>query len=287
MPANHTLKGKTVIITGAAGGIGAATARVLHSRGANVVLTDLNQAAVEGVADELGRRRTLPVALDVTDMAAMAEAVAFAAGHFGAVDVVFANAGIAADPPTTVAGIDPRQFERVVEVDLFGVWRTVRAALPQIVANRGYVLITSSAYAYINGVINAPYAMAKAAVSQLGRALRIELAGTGATAGVLYPGWVNTGIARNAFGSHDTVTRLVAHAYPPVLRSAIEPEKVADKVAVGIVKRSPRIVVPGRWIPYIALNGLLNPLSDALLVRDRTTQILIRELEQSSLAVNR
>jgi NAD(P)-dependent dehydrogenase (short-subunit alcohol dehydrogenase family) len=145
----------------------------------------------------------------------------------------------------------------------------------------GYILITSSLYAYLNGVINAPYAMSKAAVAQLGRALRVELAGTGASAGVLYPGWVNTGIARNAFGGHDTVTRLVAHAYPPLLRDAIEPERVAEKAVAGIVKRSPRIVVPRRWIPYIVLNGLLDPLSDALLTRDRMTEGLIKELEQS------
>lgn len=79
-----------------------------------------------------------------------------------------------------------------------------------------------------------------------------------------------------------TVAALVAHAYPPLLRDAIQPERVAEKAAAGIVKRSPRIVVPGRWIPYIVLNGLLNPLSDALLTRDGTTAGLIKELEQSS-----
>jgi NAD(P)-dependent dehydrogenase (short-subunit alcohol dehydrogenase family) len=276
-----TLTGKTVFITGASGGIGAATARLLHRRGAKLVLADVNQQAVDAVADELGRQRTMALTLDVTDSAALEAAVAAAVERFGSVDVVFANAGIAADTPTTVAAVDPAQFERVVEVDLFGVWRTVRAALPQIIANQGYILITSSLYAYLNGVINAPYAMSKAAVAQLGRALRVELAGTGASAGVLYPGWVNTGIARNAFGGHDTVTRLVAHAYPPLLRDAIEPERVAEKAVAGIVKRSPRIVVPRRWIPYIVLNGLLDPLSDALLTRDRMTEGLIKELEQS------
>src|ERR1700758_3879457 len=194
--ANQTLSGKTVFITGAAGGIGAATARVLHRRGAHVLLTDLQQRAADAVADELGRHRTLPLAVDVTDAESLQAAVAAAVDEFGAIDVVFANAGIAADPPTTILTIDPAQFEKVVEVDLLGVWRTVRAALPQIIANRGYVLITSSIYAYANGTINAPYAMSKAGVEQLGRALRVELAGAGASAGVLYPGWVNTNIAR-------------------------------------------------------------------------------------------
>jgi NAD(P)-dependent dehydrogenase (short-subunit alcohol dehydrogenase family) len=281
MSTTQTLTGKTVFITGAAGGIGAATARVLHRRGAKVVLTDLEQCAVDAVAGELGRRAVLPLAVDVTDAAGLRAAVAAAVDEFGALDVVFANAGIAADPPTSVATIEPAQFERVVEVDLLGVWRTVRAALPQIIANRGYVLITSSIYAHTNGTINAPYAMSKAGVAQLGRALRVELAGTGASAGVLYPGWVKTNIARTAFGGHDTVTRLRARAFPPFLREAIEPERVAEQVAAGIIKRSPRIVVPRRWIPYFLLNGLLNPLSDVVLQRDRTTQRLIREIEQS------
>jgi len=280
--ANQTLSGKTVFITGAAGGIGAATARVLHRRGANVVLTDLQQRAVDAVADELDRHRTLPLAVDVTDAESLQAAVAGAVDEFGAIDVVFANAGIAADPPTTVLTIDPAQFEKVVEVDLLGVWRTVRAALPQIIANRGYVLITSSIYAYANGTINAPYAMSKAGVEQLGRTLRVELAGAGASAGVLYPGWVNTNIARTAFGGNDTVTRFRARAYPAFLREAIEPEQVAEAVAAGIAKRSPRIVVPRRWIPYILLNGVLNPLSDAALVRDRTAQRFVREIEQSA-----
>src|ERR1700739_311853 len=274
-----TLTGKTVFITGASGGIGAATARLLHRRGAKLVLADVNQQAVDAVADELGRQRTMALTLDVTDSAALEAAVAAAVERFGSVDVVFANAGIAAEPPTTVAAVDPAQFERVVEVDLFGVWRTVRAALPQIIANQGYILITSSLYAYLNGVINAPYAMSKAAVAQLGRALRGELAGTGARVAVLCPGWGTTGIARNRCGGHDTVTRLLAHAYPPLLRDAIEPERVAEKAVAGIVKRSPRIVVPRRWIPYIVLNGLLDPLSDALLTRDRMTEGLIKELE--------
>ena len=235
--ANQTLSGKTVFITGAAGGIGAATARVLHRRGANVVLTDLQQRAVDAVADELGRHRTLPLAVDVTDAESLQAALAAAVDEFGAIDVVFANAGIAADPPTTILTIDPAQFEKVVEVDLLGVWRTVRAALPQIIANRGYVLITSSIYAYANGTINAPYAMSKAGVEQLGRTLRVELAGAGASAGVLYPGWVNTNIARTAFGGNDTVTRFRARAYPAFLREAIEPEQVAEAVAAGIAKR--------------------------------------------------
>ena len=192
----YTIAGKTVVITGAAGGIGAAAARAPQARGANVVLADLGLDAASALAREIGGDRALAVTVDVTDTAALADAVARTVDRFGSLDVLFANAGIAADPPATMATIDEATFERVVQVDLLGVWRTVRAALPHVIAARGHVLVTGSVYAYVNGMANAPYAVSKAGVEQLGRALRTELAIHGATAGVLYLGWVRTPIAR-------------------------------------------------------------------------------------------
>jgi hypothetical protein len=62
----------------------------------------------------------------------------------------------------------------------------------------------------------------------------------------------------------------------------MHPRQVAEEVAAGIAKRSPRVTVPRRWIPYILLSGVLNPLSDAVLVRDRTAQRFIREIEESA-----
>jgi NAD(P)-dependent dehydrogenase (short-subunit alcohol dehydrogenase family) len=274
-----SLADKTILITGAAGGIGAASAAALHARGANIVLADLTQDAVDKVADQLGRTRTLPLAVDVTDSRSLAEAVEQTVDRFGSLNVVFANAGIAADPPATVATIDPGEFERIIEVDLLGVWRTARAALPHIISSRGHVLVTASVYAYFNGTVNAPYAMSKAGVEQFGRALRTELAIHGATAGVLYPGWVKTPIARAAFGDNDLVTRMREQLYPTFLGSAIHPDTVATRVADGIEKRSPRIMVPRRWEPISALRGIVNPLTDLLLDRNTKLHNLLRELE--------
>jgi NAD(P)-dependent dehydrogenase (short-subunit alcohol dehydrogenase family) len=274
-----SLADKTILITGAAGGIGAASAAALHARGANIVLADLTQDAVDKVADQIGRTRTLPLAVDVTDSRSLAEAVEQSVDRFGSLDVVFANAGIAADPPATVATIDPGEFERIIEVDLLGVWRTARAALPHIISSRGHVLVTASVYAYFNGTVNAPYAMSKAGVEQFGRALRTELAIHGATAGVLYPGWVKTPITRAAFGDNDLVTRMREQLYPTFLGSAIHPDTVAARVADGIEKRSPRIMVPRRWEPISALRGIVNPLTDLLLDRNTKLHDLLRELE--------
>ena len=105
----YTIAGKTVVITGAAGGIGAAAARAPQARGANVVLADLGLDAASALARELGGDRALAVTVDVTDTAALADAVARTVDRFGSLDVVFANAGIAADPPATMATIDERR----------------------------------------------------------------------------------------------------------------------------------------------------------------------------------
>ena len=236
------LTGAVVVITGAAGGIGSAVGTSLHQRGARVVLVDLDQDRVDAVADRLGPARTLALGADVTEKSAMDDVFAAARDRFTRVDVAFANAGISSgNTAHTVNTVPDGVFERVIAVNLGGVWNTVRAALPAILASRGHVLITSSTYAYVNGVVNVPYAASKAAVEQLGRSLRVELAGRGASAGVLYPGWVATPIADVAFGADDLATQLVAHAFPAPLHRPLSPIAVARAVTRGIERRSPSI----------------------------------------------
>ena len=204
----YDISGKSILVTGAAGGIGSATTRALVARGARVTLVDLAQDSVDEIADTLPTERVLALAADVTSTEQMTAAVDAAVERFGRLDVVFANAGIANDPPTTMAAADLDAYEKVIEVDLLGVVRTIKPALPEISRNRGYVLITASVYAFFNGVVNSAYASSKAAVEMLGRSLRAELASEGASAGVLYPGWVTTPIAESARGANKTVTQL-------------------------------------------------------------------------------
>ena len=279
----YSLQDKIVLITGATGGIGAATARELYARGADLVLTDLSQSAIDALAAEFDPDRTLPLVLDVTDAAAAKAVVEQAVAKFGRLDVVFANAGISwRAAPSSMVECDETEFEKIVEVDFLGVWRTVKAALPQIVQNKGQVVITSSLYAYVNGMINAPYAASKAAVEMLGRALRAELAGTGATASVLYPGWIQTPLAEVAFGGNDLATQLVLIAFPAPLRHQITPDKVARGLADGLQNRRARIMVPARWVPVSLLRGLVNAASDAYLDRNREVHGLVRRIEAES-----
>nr|WP_294638660.1 SDR family NAD(P)-dependent oxidoreductase [uncultured Rhodococcus sp.] len=271
---------KVVLITGAGGGIGAAVAAALHRRGASIVLVDVPATDLERVSAQLGHSRVAIVRADVTSREQLDNAVATAIEQFGRLDIVIANAGISSGArASTIRSVDDGVFERVIGVNLTGVWNTVRASLPHIVDSGGYILLTASTYAYVNGMANAPYAASKAAVEQLGRALRAELAGTDATAGVLYPGWVSTPIADVAFGGDEIATALVARAFPAPIRRPISTEKLARATVRGIERRAARIQVPGRWIPYSLLRGIINPLSDIILERDAEIARLTAELD--------
>lgn len=281
---SYDLRGKVVLITGAAGGIGAATARELYAQGANLVLTDMQQAAVDALAAEFDTARVLPLALDVTDAEASKAVVRQAVEHFGRLDVAFANAGIAwRDAPSTLLTCDEQEFERIVDVDLFGVWRTIRAALPEVVRHQGQILVTSSIYAFINGMANTPYAASKAAVEMLTRSLRAELTHTGATASVVYPGWTATAIAKVAFGGHELATRMNEAALPALLRRPIPPEQVARAVVKGLQTRSPRIIAPFRWAPISLMRGAFNALSDWYISRHGSLHEMIQQLEDEAI----
>ena len=131
MPA-YDLNGKVALVTGAARGIGYETARQLHLRGASVAVLDLDAEQAREAAERIGER-AIGIGADVTDHGRDDAAVAETVERFGGLDVVVANAGIAQKKMATVRGIAGEEWERVFEVDMLGVWRTVRAALPQIV----------------------------------------------------------------------------------------------------------------------------------------------------------
>ncbi len=148
-----TVQGRTALITGAARGIGAETARRLAARGANVALVGLEPDELQRVSEQCGRNAAWFEA-DVTDWDALRGAVVGAAERFGGIDVVVANAGIG--PVGMVRSTDPAAFERTIEVNLLGVWRTVRSCLPQVIERRGYVLVVASLAAAIHWRLTRP-----------------------------------------------------------------------------------------------------------------------------------
>lgn len=271
--------GKVALVTGAARGIGFETARQLHMRGASVAVVDLNAGEAREAAERIGER-AIGIATDVTDHSAVMQSVAETVERFGSLDIVVANAGIVQGRTATVRGISVEEWERVFEVDLLGVWRTVRAALPQIVERKGHVVVTSSVYAFMNGVLNSPYAVAKAGVESLGRALRAELTPLGASASVAYFGWVDTKMVQDAT-SRPGSERLQENT-PDFLLKRIPPSEAGAAIVRGIEERSPRIFAP-RWWRYVStLRGILNPLLDRRMESDRRMVKTVLEVESDS-----
>jgi len=275
--ARYELTGKVALVTGAARGIGFATARALVARGASVVIVDLDAEATAAAAAQVHDTRALGLAGDVTDRGAMQRAVAAAVERFGGLDVVVANAGIASRVATFRAS-STETFERVLDVNLMGVYRTVDAALPEIVRRRGHVVVISSVYAFINGVGEVPYAMSKAAVEQFGRALRVELAQHGASASVAYFGFIDTEMVRQGLDRDPLANKMMA-SLPKPLHKRLAPTAAGEAIVRGIERRQPRIIQPRRWAVMAVLRGILGPLSDAQLERDETTQAHLRELD--------
>jgi NAD(P)-dependent dehydrogenase (short-subunit alcohol dehydrogenase family) len=256
------IAGRSVLITGAARGIGAETARRLAARGARLALAGLEPELLERVAADCPG--SVFFECDVTDREAVRAAVGGAVHAFGGIDVVVANAGIA------VAGfartMDEDAWERVIDVNLLGVWRTIRAALPHVIERRGYVLPIASVAALAHAPGMSSYTASKAAVEAFGDALRAEVAHLGVGVGVGYFSWIDTEMVRGTdrdphFG------RVRAGAKWP-LNKTYPVADAAESVVRGIERRA-RFVCHPRWLPaLIAARGLIQPLIDRGFARE-------------------
>ena len=186
----YELADKVVLITGGTGGLGSATARALLSRGARVGIVDLRPDTPE-IAARISSSNVVGFTADVCDRNALDDAVAHLCERFGRVDIAIANAGIMGQGSTLRATPAPA-IDKVLAVNINGAVNTVNAAMEQIIANQGQVVQISSVFAFLNGIGAIPYAMSKAAVEQLGRGLRVELAPHGASATTAYFSLIQT-----------------------------------------------------------------------------------------------
>jgi len=270
------LAGRVAVITGAAGGIGGAAARQLVARGARVALLDRDAEAAAALAAELGERAA-PYPVDVTDPNGLARVMAEVADRFGGIDVVVANAGVSG-PLATVSAIEPADFEQVVDVNLLGVWRTVRAALPRVTERRGYLLLTSSIAAAIPCPTVAAYAASKAAVEAFGRALRLELAHTGTGVGVAYFGAVDTGLVRGLITRPALAEGL--NRMPKVIGAPISPARAGAAMVNGIERRARSVYAPW-WVPGLLAVRAQVALADPIAARFPPLTRLIKDSERA------
>jgi NAD(P)-dependent dehydrogenase (short-subunit alcohol dehydrogenase family) len=253
----YDVNGRTVFITGAARGIGKATAERLHAKGANVALIGLEPERLEANAAQLGDRAASFEA-DVTDFDALQGAVKATVERFGAIDVAIANAGIAYTGALATAPIE--QVERTLAVNLLGVWRTDRAVIEQVTQQRGYLLNIASLSAISHGPMMGPYTAAKAGVEALSDALRMETAPSGAAVGCAYFGFLDTDLVRAAFA--EPSAQAMTDRLPGFIRNPAPLSKAIDAIERGIERRSARVWAP-RWIgPMLTLRGVLQPLTE-------------------------
>ncbi len=275
-----TVANKTVLITGAARGIGAGTARELHRRGANLILTDLDAEPLAALAAELGPERALTIKADVCDLEQMQDAVAAGIAKFGGVDLVLANAGIASYG--SIGAVDPKLFKRVLDVNILGVFHTVRAALPSVIARRGYILVVSSEAAFTPAAGLGAYTASKAAVENLASALRAEVAHHGVDVGSAHMSWIDTPMVQDVKKDLKAFHKMLSQLPGPLAKTS-SLEVCVQAFVAGLEQRKRRVWVP-RWVQLLAvLKPLLtSPLAEREMLK-RAAEIvdeMDREVEE-------
>ncbi|MDA2890475.1 SDR family oxidoreductase [Mycolicibacterium sp. BiH015] len=242
-----SVAGKTVFITGGARGVGAEVASRLHAKGANLVLTDLDKPPLAQLRDQLGVDRVHTVVADVRELSAMKDAAASAVDRFGGIDVVVANAGIASYG--SVLTVDPAAFATLMDVNITGVFHTVRATLPSVIERRGYVLIVSSLAAYAAAPGLAAYNATKAAVEQFANALRLEVVHRGVAVGSAHMSWIDTPMVRDARADLSTFGEMIGKL-PFPLNQTTSVQDCGEAFVSGIEKRKRQVNCPA-WVGLV------------------------------------
>lgn len=223
---SRRLAGKTAIITGAGSGIGAATARRFVAEGARVLVADLVGAHARRTCEALGSG-AVPWTVDVSDHVAVDEMVGAAIDEFGALDILFSNAGIA-ESVKPLAEITPQEFDQVVDVNLKGFFLCARAAAPVMQAHGGgSMIVTGSIAARRPRPGMAAYVASKSGVVGLARGLAVELATDQIRVNVINPGPAQTPMLKEfAFTDDEAETLRSLQAGLPLGR-AIQPDDIA------------------------------------------------------------
>ena len=189
------LDGKTMMVTGASRGIGAAAARVFAEAGANVCLLARSREEIADIAGEIGKS-ALAIPCDVSGYWEMEAAVRASIDTFGRLDILINNAGVI-DPIANLSEADPDAWGQLIDINVKGVFHGMRAALPSMITQGAGTILTISSGAAHNALEGwSAYCTSKAGAAMLTRAAHVEAAGHGIRAMGLSPGTVATQMQR-------------------------------------------------------------------------------------------
>ncbi len=204
---SRSVKGLTALVTGAASGMGRATARVFAAEGANVAVTDVSAGGVEAVVGEItadgGKAKGW--VLDVSDRQAIERVVSEIASHFGGLDIIVNNAGISVRAPIDDPTYD-EAWAKAIAVMLTAHPRIIRAALPHLRQSKCPRIVNiASTEALGATALHSPYSAAKGGVASLTRSLAVELGREGITVNCICPGPIRTAITDAISEEHKTI----------------------------------------------------------------------------------
>ncbi|MFJ2742693.1 SDR family oxidoreductase [Streptomyces sp. NPDC087440] len=230
---SYSLEGQVAVVTGGARGVGELLARKLSARGANIALVGLEPELLKDVTGRLHTESDWWYA-DVTDHEAMARVAEEVKERFGKVDIVVANAGVAAGGPFVDS--DPEAWRRVIEVNLVGGAVTARAFLPVLMESRGYFLQIASLAAITPAPMMSAYCASKSGVEAFAHCLRAEVGYRGVRVGVGYLSWTDTDMVRGA--DQDEVMRELRQRLPWPSNRTYPLGPAVDRIVAGIERRS-------------------------------------------------
>jgi NAD(P)-dependent dehydrogenase (short-subunit alcohol dehydrogenase family) len=246
------LAGKVAIVTGAASGIGEASARLFAAEGASVVLADVNDAAGKSVAGSIGASAAY-VHADVSRSDECRAMVADAVNRFGGLDILHANAGVEVDKVLT--DTTDEDWDRVIGVNLKGVFLSCRAAIPALrQRGGGAIVITASVNGFQTEPKLAAYCASKGGAIMLARSIAIDYAADGIRANALCPGWVGTPMTEAFFA--DPEKKRHWSGVQPAGRVAT-PDEIA-RVAVFLASDDARSVTGSVIVADGGLTSVLN-----------------------------
>lgn len=236
----YNLAGRVVAITGSTGGLGSALALALRERGAKLALFDLDVTALNKQVNSLGDGRARAWRVDVRSYEEIERAMNEAAEHFGRIDVVIANAGIEVVAP--MIGTNPSTFDRVIDVNLNGVWRTFRAGLPHVARDKGHLVAISSMAAFFHSPLQGSYTASKAGVWAMCNSIRLEVKHLGVSVGSVHPTFFKTAMLDGM--QADPAGFKLWGGNKSLLFKAITLESVVSRIVAGIEARTEMVVIP-------------------------------------------